>query len=116
MTVTAAPQTSRSHHLIPRLALWSLILTALPLVIHFSYFGLGAFGGSTRDPIYVLLLEAWNAIPYIWLVSIALGVVTLTLKRSRRWRLAGIPAIVLPIGEFAFVAWWLADLLTNHPI
>ena len=115
MTVTAAPQTPRSHHLIPRLALWSLILSALPLVIHFSYFGLGAFGGY-KSPIYGLFLTAWNAIPYIWLVSIALGIVTLTLKRSRRWRLAGIPAIVLPIGEFAFVVWWLADLLTNHPI
>jgi hypothetical protein len=92
-----------------------MVLAAAPLVIHLTYFRSDWPQAEMTGPVYTTVLIAWNMIPSIWVASIILGVVAVTLKRSGYWRLAGIPAIVLPIAECFFVMWWLQDQWNGHP-
>ncbi len=108
MTATAVVTRRR----VPQLAIWSIILAALPLVLTLLGFGLSAvLRSATSNPVYLTLLLAWNAIPILWLVSIAIGIVTVVLKRLGRWRIAGILAIGLPVLEAAFVLWFISQLV-----
>ena len=89
-----------------------MVLAALPFVLTLAYFGLGfALKDPVSSPVYLFLLVAWNAIPFMWPVSIVVGIVTVAFKRLGRWRITGIVAIVLPVLEFVYVVWFISQLV-----
>ena len=85
-------------------------MAALPFVLTLAYFGLGSLLDN-NGPVYGFLVIAWNEIPFIWPVSIVLGIITVAFKRLGRLRIAGIVAIVLPVLAFAFVVWFISQLV-----
>lgn len=95
----------------PVLGVLSLVLAALPLVLTGLYWAIGPSALDVGGIGYRLALLAWSGIPLLWLPSLGIGIATVLRTRLGRWRIAGIPAIVLPLAELGVVVWFLVTVV-----
>ena len=96
--------TSTATRRVPALAVISIVFAALPILLAVFYWAV---------PSSELALIGWIGIPLLWLPSIAIGIVTLVIKRLGRWRIAGIPAIVLPLIQLVAVVVFLVTMVNT---
>jgi hypothetical protein len=96
--------TPTARRRVPVLGVLSIVFAALPIL-------LAAFHWAAPDS--ELGLIGWTGIPLLWLPSIGIGIATVVLKGLGRWRLAGIPAIVLPVIQLVAVIVFLVTMVNT---
>jgi hypothetical protein len=94
--------TSTAPRRVPVLGVLSIVFAVLPILLALFHW---------VAPDSELGLIGWSGIPLLWLPSIGIGIATVVLTRLGRWRLAGIPAIVLPVVQLAAVVVFLATVV-----